>query len=349
MRHLATIQKIDALSPIEGADAIEVATVKGWQCVVKKGDFSVGDPCVYIEIDSFLPDRPEFAFMKPRGMRVRTIKLKGQISQGLVMPVSILADVITAEHELYAALGVSAEGADVTEALGIIKYEPAIPACLAGKVRGNFPTFIRKTDEERIQNMPDVTSKYNGTTCQVREKLDGSSATFYLYGDHFGVCSRNFELDPSDDNAFWQVARELNIEIKMRLLGLNIAIQGELIGEGIQKNKYKLTGRTVKFFSVWNIDKNEYLTPEGTEEVIRFLGLDMVPVIQMVILNGQTVPEMVEMATRNSLINPAVKAEGVVVRSLRPMTETFISGKTVDRGILSFKVINPEFLLKHEE
>ena len=234
MRKLASIQLIRSLEPIEGADVIEKATVLGWQLVVKKGEFRVGDLCVYCEIDSLLPDRPEFEFLKPRGMRIKTIRLRGQVSQGICLPLSILPDGIAFE-----------ENADCTTILGITKYEPPIPACLSGIVKGKLPSFIPKTDETRVQVLQQLLSKYKGEKCYISEKLDGSSATFYIYNNEFGVCSRNLELLEDAANSFWKVARQMDIENKLRALNGNYAIQGELVGEGIQGNKLRLKGQTV--------------------------------------------------------------------------------------------------------
>ncbi|MBP6640991.1 MAG: RNA ligase (ATP), partial [Bacteroidia bacterium] len=229
MRTLASIQRIKDLAPIPGADAIEKATVLGWQLVVKKGEFQIGDLAVYCEIDSLLPDRPEFEFLKARGMRIRTIRLRGEISQGICFPLSVLP----AGTEI-------AEGADVTDILEITKYEPPIPASLAGVMKGGFPSFIPKTDETRVQVLQELLDKFTGTLCYVTEKLDGSSVTYYLKDDEFGVCSRNLELLESDENSLWKVARMLKVEEKLRALGGNHALQGEIVGEGIQGNLYKL-------------------------------------------------------------------------------------------------------------
>ena len=113
MRHLATIREITTLRPIAGADRIEVAQVDGWECVVQKGEFHTGEHIVYIEVDSIVPERPEFEFLRDRKFRVRTIKLRGQVSQGLVLPLSILPNGAPADL-----------GADVTDVLGIKKYDP---------------------------------------------------------------------------------------------------------------------------------------------------------------------------------------------------------------------------------
>ena len=358
MRHLATVQKILAIDPIPGADSIEVATILGWKCVVKKGEFAVGDLVVYIEVDSLLPDRPEFEFMRPRGMRVRTVKLRGQVSQGLAMPMSILDGVknmMPTEHgEMYEIPWEDDD--DVTDVLGITKYEAPIPAQLSGQMKGTFPSFIPKTDEERIQSCPEVLTKYGRVPCRVCEKLDGSSVTYYLRDGVFGVCSRNMELLETEGNSFWRVAQQMDIENKMRSigrLGSNIAIQGELIGEGIQGNKYGIRGQTAYFFNVYDIDKCQYRNVAEAEDFIWALDLPMVPNVAQINTGDHDVQSLVDMVSDlRSALNPHTLAEGVVVRSYDNMVETFQTPdgpKHVDRGRLSFKVISPSFLLKHGE
>ena len=165
-RKLASIRVIKDIAPIENADSIEVATVDGWHCVVKKGEFHVGEHVIYCEVDSVMPHTdPRFEWLRPRGFRVRTIKLRGQVSQGLVLPLSYLG---MADDEVHYI------GQDVTERLGIVKYEPPIPAQLRGTVKGNFPTeLLSKTDEERIQNLQELLTKYKGVRVSMTEKLDG--------------------------------------------------------------------------------------------------------------------------------------------------------------------------------
>ena len=296
-RKLASMRKISQILPIEGADAIELAIVDGWKVVVAKDvGHKVGDLVVYCEVDSFLPVREEFEFLRKssykkmgdqEGFRLKTIKLRGQISQGLILPMSIFGDFSWTAHE----------GLDVSEKLGIVKYEPPIPAQLAGKVKGSFPSFLRKTDEERIQNLAAEYVELRKHTYYVTEKLDGSSATFYVRDGVFGVCSRNLELAepepfvpgmvmcddgierPKQENSFWKVAREMDLKEKLLSTGKNISIQGELIGEGIQGNPYRIKGQTVKFYNAFDIDAFDYL---GYEEFVTFienLGLKTVPVL----------------------------------------------------------------------
>jgi RNA ligase (TIGR02306 family) len=328
MRKLASIQKIKALEAIEGADAIERATVLGWHLVVKKGEFEVGDMVVYCEVDSVMPDKPEFEFLKPRGMRIKTIRLRGQISQGICFPLSILPP----DYPIY-------EGADCTEILGVKKYEEKIPACLSGVAKGIFPYFIPKTDETRVQNLQKDLDKNKGQRCYVAEKLDGSSVTFYMKDGVFGVCSRNLDLMEDAENSFWKIAREMMIEEKLRPLGKNVAIQGELIGEGIQGNKLKIKGQTVRFFNVYDIDKSSYLGFSDFKRLVEGIGLETVPIIDADYVLEDDIDSIIRMATAKSQMNKDVWAEGIVIRSLE--------GDSEDKKRLSFKAINPEFLLRH--
>lgn len=330
MRQLASIQKIKNIEPIENADAIVRATVLGWQLVVRKDEFQIGDWCVYIEIDSVMPDRPEFEFLRARSNRVRTIRLRGQISQGVCFPLTILPEGTVIE-----------EGLDVTDLLGITKYEPPIPAQLAGTMKGNFPSFVPKTDETRIQILGNLLEKCAGEMFYVAEKLDGSSVTYYLKDGEFGVCSRNLDLIESEENSFWKVARQLDIENKLRSLGYNVAIQGELIGEGIQKNKYKLRGQHVYFFNVFEIDKFEYLDFADFKKVIKDLDLQTVPILEEGFSLVADISTLTEMAIGKSKLCKTTHREGIV---FRPLEE-----KRDKRGRVSFKSINPKFLLKFED
>ena len=333
-RKLASIRKISNLSPIDGADKIEVATIDGWKVVVAKDvGHKVGDLVVYCEVDSFLPIKPEFEFLRKssykkmsdgtEGFRLKTIRLRGVVSQGLVLPLSII-EYTNVEFEV---------GMDVTNLLGIVKYEPPIPAELAGKVKGLFPSFLRKTDEERIQNLSSDYELFKENTFYVTEKLDGSSATFYFNNGEFGVCSRNLELLETEGNTFWKVARELDLENKMKDF-FNISLQGELIGEGIQGNPYKIKGQTVKFFNLFDIDLQVYHSLSVFKETMRVLGLDTVPILDTSFKLPETIDELLKYSEQKSVLNPNFDREGVVIRS-------------TDRKI-SFKVISNKFLINEK-
>jgi RNA ligase (TIGR02306 family) len=333
-RKLASIRKISDIQPIEGADMIELAIVDGWKVVVAKNvGHKVNDLVVYCEIDSFLPIKEEFEFLRKgsykkmvdgtEGFRLRTIKLRGQVSQGLILPIHVLP-----------LLEMVSEGQDVTEMLGIVKYEPPIPAELAGKVKGLFPSFLRKTDEERIQNLSGEIENWKDKTFYVTEKLDGSSATFYYKDGEFGVCSRNLELLETEDNTFWKFARQIDLENKMRDFDVNISLQGELIGEGIQGNPYKIKVQTVRFFNLFDIDLQEYHNLSMFEGVCNRFGVEMVPILSKNFEMFDTVEDILEYAEGKSVLNPNFDREGVVIRSL-------------DRKI-SFKAISNKFLLNEK-
>ena len=376
-RKLATIQKIREIRPIEGADAIELAIINNWQVVVAKNvGHKVGDWVVYCEIDSFLPVREEFEFLRKssfkkmgdqEGFRLKTIRLRGQISQGLVLPISVLEGPDEMKIGIskqpwgdqlqlgpYDNALVIEEGADVSEMLGIVKYEPPIPAQLAGKVKGYFPSFIRKTDEERVQNLTKEYEGWKNEKFYVTEKLDGSSATFYIKDGVFGVCSRNLELAepeeefvpgmvmcedgverPKQENSFWKAAREMQIKAKLEKVGYNLCLQGELIGEGIQKNPYKIKGQTVKFFNAFNIDTQEYLSFNEFTQLMAELSLPTVPILETDFTLPNTIDQLLQYAEAKAVLNPSFDREGVVIRSH-------------DRKI-SFKAISNKFLLNGGE
>ena len=286
MRKLATIRKIDALRPIPDADAIECAVVGGWTVVVKKGEFKEGNLAVYCEIDSWIPHELAPFLSKgkePRvfdgiaGERLRTMKLRGQLSQGLLLPLIIKMG----GNLLPTTRRIVLEGEDVSEALGIVKYEAPIPAQLAGEVKGMFPGWIQKTDQERVQNLTEEFDYWlkEQHVWEVTEKLDGSSMTVYLRDGEFGVCSRNLELKPSETNSLWKVAIRNDLELKLRRANRNLALQGELIGEGIQGNPYKQKGQEFFLFDIYDIDASKYLTPAERNAFVEEHNIKHVPVI----------------------------------------------------------------------
>jgi len=331
-RKLASIRKITDIQPIPNADAIEVVSVGGWKVVIKKGEFNIGDTCVYCEIDSFLPIQPQYEFLRKtsykkmangeEGFRLKTIKLRGQVSQGLVLPISVLP------QENFN------EGDDVTEILNITKYEPPIPAELSGKVKGLFPSFIIKTDEERVQNLASTYPFDKNLRFYFTEKLDGSPATFYMKDGEFGVCSRNLELLETQENTFWKVARNMNIEEKLKSVGKNICIQGELIGEGIQGNPYKMKGQTVKFFNAFDIDEYRRLTLDEFISLMEKLSLETAPILEKNVSLPETIDELLLMSEGSSSLNSNTEREGLVIRS--------------HNMSISFKVISNKFLLNEK-
>jgi RNA ligase (TIGR02306 family) len=338
MRKLATICKIDEIRPISNADAIECAVVGGWTVVVRKDEYTAGDLAVYCEIDSWIPtDLAPFLSKgkEPReyngiqGERLRTVKLRGQLSQGLLLPL----DVLPADDDFNGAWN---EREDVSDLLNIVKYEPPVPAYLAGKARGMFPSFIPKTDQERIQNLTTELSNWValGLTWELTEKLDGSSMTVYVNADDFGVCSRNLNLYDTEGNTLWQVAHRDQILTAIQDSRRNLAIQGELIGEGIQGNLYKIKGQIFYVFDIYDIDACRYLTPIERRDFCELYELLHVPVLcDDKDLGIGTVEELLSWANDKSRLNPTADREGIVFKS--------------NEEEVSFKAISNSYLLKH--
>lgn len=308
MRKLASLQRISEIEPIPGADNIEVATVKGWKVVVKKGEYKKGDLCIYCEIDSVLPEKPEFEFLKSRGYRIRTLKLRGQISQGLCLHPSILG------RNSYV------EGEDVTEELGITKYEPPIPAHLGGEIKGSFPHFIPKTDAERVQNIPPEFFVENfGKMMVATEKLDGTSFTAYYFNGEVGFCSRNWELknnEANSNNTYYKIFQKVlpGLYQVVKMLG-NCAIQGEIVGEGIQGNQYKLKGQHLYLFDIYLIDERRYVSYWTLQEFCEAARINIVPFIDILKIDSNThLDFLLNIAEGSSMINPTANREGLVFR-----------------------------------
>ena len=293
MRKLASIRKIMEVKPIPTADTICAYRVDNWWVADSVGKYDVGDLVIYCEPDSWIPHELAPFLSKGqdprvydgiRGERLRTVRLRGQVSQGLILPIGSIECVLGLQMygEIYSNL---IEGYDVTDLLGIVKYEPPIPACLAGLVKGAFPSCFPKTDEERIQNLVSSYAQLQEHTYEVTEKLEGSSMSVGLVPDGLGedsiVCSRNLNLKETPDNTLWKVARKYDIERKLLDVPTTggIIIQGELIGEGIQDNHYNIKGHDFYVFAIYDVGLGRYLKPCDRRQLCQDLGLKHVPVI----------------------------------------------------------------------
>lgn len=358
-RALAHIEKIEWIKPIEGKDRIALAGVLGWTVIIQKADYEVGQKCIFCEIDSIFPEKPEFEFLRSKKFRIKTMKMSGVLSQGICFPLSMLPE---GNYEI---------GDDVTELMGITQYEPTMDKeddredtkttnkypqflmrcawfrklILPKKQKKGFPSFISKTDEVRIQNAPfylDMDCAYVAT-----EKVDGQSGTFTLQrvkGKHFwnrdtydfAVCSRNLRKWKKDTSSFWSVAEKYNIEeVLHQLIGKNewVAIQGECIASNVQGNKYKVTEPDLYVFNL--------IYPTGrvgsieAKKIVAEYGLKFVPIIdESVNLKGMSVADVLKYATGKSQLYNTLR-EGIVFRSLD--------------GKQSFKAVSPDFLIKHNE
>jgi len=358
MRKLAHIEKVEWVKPIEGKDRIVLAGILGWQVIVQKADYHVGDLCVFCEIDSVFPEKPEFEFLRAKKFRIKTMKMAGVLSQGICFPLSILPE--GKEYKL---------GDDVTELLGITQYEGTmdvekeegvtkkkrypkflmrLPWFRNWVVKRNqtkksgFPKFINKTDETRIQNAPFYLDK--DIEWIATEKVDGQSGSFVLkrekrlFGTRFEfiVCSRNLRIKKPDNSSYWNVAKKYDMEkVLHKLIGVHswVAIQGECIAPNVQGNKYKVTEADLYVFNV--------VYPEGrlgsleAKKMVEKHGLKFVPVLEEnVKIKGMSVTEVLEYATGKSALYDTLR-EGIVFR-------------TKD-GTQSFKAVSPDFLMKHGE
>lgn len=386
MRKLAHVEKIVDIRPIPNADKIEVATVLGWQVVIKKGEFKPGDRVVYIEIDSRVPkDNPYFAFLQDRNYKVKSIKLRKTVSQGLIVPMSLLPE------------GVYQDGDDVTDLLGITKIEEdyvqpkvskevqlkqrhkkltqnkvfqwfmkfgwfrkiAFKTLIPKKKKKNWPDWIIRTDEPRCQNLPWILE--NKAPFIVSEKLDGTSSTFSLHKEgrkwKFYVCSRNVVQDTPEKrsylndvngiegNTYWEMAEKYNIEQALILLkdklGAReyVTLQGETVGEGIQKNKYNFKGHDIFFFNlIVDGNKIDSVSASRILEAIYYDNHELfdekfrwVPIIATDYVLPDTFEELMEYSTGKSSLEDTLR-EGYVFRNY-------------EEGI-SFKCVSNEFLLK---
>ena len=332
-RKLVTVRKILKLEKHSNADTLEIANIGGWQIIVKEKIHKLNDLVLFFEIDSFLPPIEVFEFVRSgstfkkmevegeikEGFRLRTMKLRGTLSQGIILPLSYFPETDFSDtKKCYAS------------ELGVIKWEPPISPQLQGVVKGNFPSFIPKTTQERIQNCSKLLEQNEGVTLIKTEKMHGQSMTVYRYEDEIGVCSRNLDLKETDSNVLWQTAKKLNLNN----LGISgIAIQGELCGPGINKNMYGFEDFKFLVFDIWNIVDQKYLNREVMDIFCEILKLEQVPNLGKVTLNG-SVEDYLSQADGKSVISKNIREGLVFVEENRKF---------------SFKVISNKWLLKKGE
>jgi RNA ligase (TIGR02306 family) len=343
MRKLVTVRKIDEIKEHPNADKLELAIIGGWQVVVKKGQFKTDELAVYFEIDSFLPEKEPFEFLRKScytknfdgstGFRLKTIRLRKQLSQGLLLPLNEILEYFKQPHIRIKPY----EGQDLTKFLEVTKYERPIPAQLSGKVKGSKPLFFPKTDEERIQNieLSELKDRFNSLdTITITEKLDGTSFSCYYNDGDFGVCSRNLELKYDEHNTYWQIANKYKLKDKLEKFGKNITIQGEIIGPGIQKNPYKLSEHELRVFKIWDINCGGYISSEAMGYLCyHIFNLPIVPRLSTNIpafeYESTDHEAWLHHAEGKSRLNNETEREGIVIK--------FDSG-------FSFKVISNKFL-----
>jgi RNA ligase (TIGR02306 family) len=341
MRTLVSIQKIEELRSIDGADFIEKARILGWTCIVKKGEFKVGDLCVYHEIDSICPEHPVYSFLKKP--RIKTMKMRGTISQGLALPVSILTqfkeDINLNSLEI---------DQDVTDILGVTKYE--LPEYYARKstVTNPRPFFVPKTDETRLQSILGVLDEIEGVKCYATVKLDGTSASYSYKGGEFYVCSRG-RLIPEEDSEgchWWAIAKKYDLEKKLARTERRfypLVIQGEICGPKIQSNKLGLDDFEFFLFDAMPADSQDYMGLASLKAVAHNFGLKMAPLLKTFVptKENNTLESYLKLA-EGKYEGTKNEREGIVIRPVKPMPSSMLKSQR-----LSFKVVSNRFLLKN--
>ena len=346
MRKLASIQRIWKIEPIEGADRIELAHVLGWQCVVNKGQFQPMDIGVYFEIDSFLPIRPEFEFMRSssykkndimgEGFKLRTQRFRGQISQGLLLPVSAFPE-IPQDAEV---------GLDVTELLGVKKWEIEERATTGGTVIGTLPYDIPHTDETRVQENPELIQAFAGLEYYISTKMDGSSHSIGLDENGFHVTGHNYEYKDDGESSFFELVKTRGYREKLETFAkenslTKLTIQGELCAPGIQRNRLRLTKPEWYVFTVRENGKRVGL--KRMMQVCEALGMDHVPIEEVGVDLPTKYPTVEALLARADGDYPnGGKKEGIVIRPTEPVFCPLISAS------LSMKVVSNKYLLKND-
>ncbi len=365
MRKLASLVEIASCDPIPDTERLSVATMvgKGWRVVTGRDEFKPGDLAVYFEIDSYLPpDDERYAFLRERclkrfvskgggvlreGIRIKTAKLRGVISQGLLMPAAKFPE----------AAGMEV-GADLTALLKVDHYDevkemlqPAMGNPLNAEAMGDFPSFIPKSDEERLQGLADFFTTMKGRRFEVTAKDDGTSATVFFSptideANPFGVCSRNLRLKRPEDataaSAFWQVVLKYGLEEKLRQFhaetGREIALQGELVGPGINADRDRYPDFEFHVFRIWDITAQSFMPPG---ERVRFCADRAIPHVQVL---EADFPFFDRLATMDEALAYAEgktsrgnEREGIVMKASDGIDDTH------------FKVVSNRYLLKQQD
>lgn len=344
MRKLVSIQKIDDIQPIEDADKIVCASVLGWKVVIKKDSFKVGDKCVYFEVDSYLPieDRYEFlrgsSFRKHEvlgdGFRIKTQKLRGQISQGLVLPLK--------DCELDESLEV---GTDVTEKLGVRKWISIETISDFGTMIQGMPFSISPTDETRVQTIPKIIDEFKGLEYYITTKVDGTSITVAMQNGKFKVCSHENEIKNDGKSFVWRMMDDLKIKEKLIANHLdNIAIQGEFAGPKIQKNRLQLAKPQWFVFTMIDLNTLERIDLYGMKDICKLLNLTMVDIEEIGFDLPSKYPTIGDLLERaKGFYKSGRRKEGIVIRPIIPCYSKIL------KKDLSFKVLNNDFLLKDDK
>jgi RNA ligase (TIGR02306 family) len=334
MRSLVTVQKVREITPIPESDFLELAHVMGWQCVVKKNEFKPGDTGVYFEVDSFLPVEERYEFLRAssyrdnvdngQGFRIRTMKMRGQLSQGLLLPIASFPELESFN-----------EGEDITEKLGVKKWYIPETSNDSGTIIGDRPNGIPASDEIRLQSALELLEELNGKPYYITTKMDGTSGIVYYIDGKIGCCSRNKELKDEETSLYWMPVYKYGLKEKFAKYGKNIVLTGEICGPGIQRNKLRLTDIEWYVFDVKDWDNDKYFPYDEAVKICEELGLQLVPLEERGESFSYSLETLLEKA--RGKYPSGLDKEGIVVRdSSRPKA-------------VSFKVLNNDALLKERD
>lgn len=336
--NLATIQTVAEIHEHPNADRLVILeTSEGWRVCVPNGFYKPGDAIIHVMPDSVLPANPAYSYLANGGnervygdhtyYRVRQTKLRGEASQGVVLPLSVLT-----EFDPAATVDV---GTDVSGPLGAMKYEKPAPA--DGESKGGFPSRLKKTDEDNFQKAG--WKHFIGKTAFVTEKYDGSSMTIAILDGEFKVFSRNLEKDAEGQSHFALTCKEYDLEHKLRELHMHLpykefAVQGELVGPSIQKNPLGLATLEFRPFNIWIVDDMAYFPQLPGYAHLELCGFNPVPVIAQEYVIPDSAEELRNFAKGDYTEAPGHIREGLVFSFLN---------QAKGRVATSFKVINPDY------
>lgn len=330
----ASIEKIDRIYSHPNADMLEIAEILGFKVCIKKGEFQENEKCIYIRTDTIVEDLPQYEFLRNKNFRIKTIKLRGEVSQGLCLPL-----------RSFNILDKTEIGKDVSIDVGASHYEKPIPISLTGLVKGSFPSFLIRTDEPQVKNFPNIIEEFKDKLIYITLKADGTSGTCYLKDENFGVCSRNLELKEEESSVYWKMARKFKVEEALKAFRSiypgDYACQFEIVGPGVQKNPLKLTENSIRVFNLFSITRQCY---SHYETLVEFCIDNNLPLAD-VIYAGKfdfTLERLQEIANKIEYI-PGVEGEGIVIR---PIQEEY---SNILKGRLSIKVLNENYSIRHAE
>jgi RNA ligase (TIGR02306 family) len=354
MQKIASVERIYNIQPHSNADSLEIGSVCGYKCIVKKGEFTDNDLIIFIEPDSIISESSrnitQYSFLQNKKWKISSMNLRGVKSHGLVLNKNILlqfgfSDLILAPDGLYTEKDGSkfffALGDSVAQHIGVEHYtkpEKILPA----DAKGNFPSFLRKTDEPNILTWNKAFSEIVGLPVTITLKIDGQSSTFYVKDGVFGACSRNLDVKIEGNTKFNFINEKYKIQEALLKLNRNLAIQGELYGEAIQSNKLGIKGIDFAAFNLWDIDSQTYLSQK---ELDNFCQDNNIPVVKKLYegIFDFTLDSLQEFANIQTYDN-GTPAEGIVVRPQQEFISSALRGNR-----MSFKIISNKFEDKYKD